>query len=124
MTISRHFISFFPRQSIKKYLEQSFAKKPAVSIFKKAIMKLADTGLILNTTQCKGVGGSFKINPDRDNFDSRGMYVDKELDEYQKVFKKDQSNLSKFAADFTFAAFFFPLYSVKSTFKKINFLRN
>ena len=41
------------------------------------IVKLQNFGKILNTSGLKGASGSFVINPEYENFDSRSLYFDK-----------------------------------------------
>ena len=41
------------------------------------IVKLQNFGKILNTSGLKGASGSYVINPDYENFDSRSLYFDK-----------------------------------------------
>ena len=68
---------------LKKYLVTMFDKKLNEKTNKQInneIAKLVTYGKILNTSGLKGASGSFVINPDHENFDSRAIYFDKNLD--------------------------------------------
>ncbi len=64
---------------IKKYLSEVFGKTASPKNNKNInleLVKLSQTGKILNTSGKTGACGSFIINPDFENFDSRAMFVD------------------------------------------------
>ena len=68
---------------LKKYLATMFDKKLNEKTNKQInneIAKLVTYGKILNTSGLKGASGSFVINPDHENFDSRAIYFGKNLD--------------------------------------------
>ncbi len=52
----------------------------------RSLAKLTETGLLVNTTHgTAGANGSFIVNPDYANFDSRGINAGKELDAMEEV---------------------------------------
>lgn len=77
--------------TIKKYLTDIFAK-PATPKTNKSInqelAKLLQTGKILNTSGLKGASGSFVINPDFENFDSRGIFAADILDPIEQIIEE------------------------------------
>ena len=69
-------------QKIKTHLAKKWGKTSTqhVNQYKKALQKLKDQGLIVNTSFGHGANGSFKVNPDFESFDTRAGYHEKDLD--------------------------------------------
>ena len=67
---------------IKKYLvDMKFKTQNAKTnkLINNEILKLQNFGKILNTSGLKGASGSFVINPEFENFDSRSLYFDNKI---------------------------------------------
>ena len=68
---------------IKKYLDEVFKRKITEKSNKNInleLVKLIDAGKLLNTSGKRGASGSFIINPDFADFDSRSQFAGKDLD--------------------------------------------
>jgi len=73
------------QQSIKKHMATVYGKSNVKNI-NKGIVRLVEIGLLINTSpNCSGANGSFMINPDFENFDSRGLMAKQKLDKIDHV---------------------------------------
>ena len=70
--------------AIKKILESEFGKTNNNSI-NNELTALAQKGLIINTSGVKSATGSYLINPDFDDFDTRRSFLSKNLSNVERV---------------------------------------
>ncbi len=77
--------------AIKKFISLNFGKSSPQhgKMAAKALASLSETGLLVNVTHGKrGSNGSFKVNPDFESFDTRGVAEGRELDAVESVIEK------------------------------------
>jgi len=70
--------------AVKKILESDYGKTSNAKI-NVELATLAKKGLIMNTSGTKSASGSYVINPEFENFDTRRSFLAKNLDNVERV---------------------------------------
>ena len=70
--------------AVKKILDSEYGKKNN-NLINSELISLARKGLIVNTSGTKSASGSYVINPEFENFDTRRSFISKPLGSIERV---------------------------------------